>query len=49
MMGKQNIPKPITQNSKQNTKYECPDCGYISFRIIKCPICEKMLKKKKVG
>ena len=46
MKRKKNIPKPITINPIQDTKYECPDCGYISFRIIECPICGKMLIQK---
>lgn len=31
---------------KLSIKYECPNCGYVSFRIVKCPICGEMLEQK---
>jgi len=31
---------------KSTLTYECPNCGYVSFRIIKCPVCGEMLVEK---
>ena len=47
MNGKMNIKEQSVINSKPSSKYVCPNCGYISFRVIQCPVCGKMLKKKK--
>ncbi len=46
MIEKKKIPKLTVNNSKHNIKYVCPDCGYVSFLIIKCPICGDSLIKK---
>jgi rubrerythrin len=35
-------------NNEQKSKYECPNCGYIAFGIIKCPICGDALIKKMI-
>jgi rubrerythrin len=48
-----NRKKTITQQSnisiKPHAEYVCPNCGYVSFRVIECPICGKMLIKKHGG
>ncbi len=32
---------------KSEITYECPNCGYVSFRVIKCPVCGEMLVERK--
>lgn len=46
MMVKKKKAKPDVKSSKQNTMFECPECGYISFHAIVCPICKMKLIKK---